>query len=127
MNIMMLLIVGFGMAMAVAGVSIVINPELIFGYLRRNSDSPGVHLLAILVRLVLGVLLVVYAGASRYPLIMEILGWLSLTAAIVLGLIGRRRFIGLMSWALGFTGAMGRVAGLFAVAFGGFLVYAYVY
>ena len=123
---MTLLIIIFGALTLLAGIIIVVNPEVIFGYLRNNLHRPGLHILAVVVRLVLGVLLISQSGVSRFPFVIEIIGWLSVVAAIVLAVIGRRNFNRLMSWALSFAKPLGRIGGLLAAAFGAFLVYAFV-
>lgn len=120
------LIIIFGALTFLAGVVIVINPEVIFGYLRRNLDKPAIHTLAIAVRLILGALLILQSDLSKYPLIIEILGWLSIVAALSLAVMGHQNFIRLMSWALNFLKPFGRVGGVLATAFGGFLVHAFV-
>lgn len=120
------LIIIFGALTFLTGVVIVINPEVIFGYLRRNLDKPAIHILAIAVRLILGALLILQSDLSKYPLIIEILGWLSIVAALSLAVMGHQNFIRLMSWALNFLKPFGRVGGVFATAFGGFLVHAFV-
>ena len=58
------------------------------------------HILAVVIRLVLGGLLIYFAGASKYPLIIEIIGWISIVAAVFFAVIGRNNFKRLMSWAL---------------------------
>jgi uncharacterized membrane protein HdeD (DUF308 family) len=123
---MIILIILFGLLTLLAGVIIVINPEIIFGYLRDNLDRPWLQLVAVAARLVLGILLIYTAGLSRFPLIIELLGWLSIAAAITFALMGRQRFLKLMSWAFSLLKPYGRIGGLFAMAFGGFLVYAYI-
>jgi hypothetical protein len=123
---MTVFIIIFGTLTLLAGIVIVINPEAIFGYLRNNLDKPGLHILAVVVRLVLGALLVYQSDLSKFPLIIEIIGWLSIVAAIVLALMGRRNFNRLMSWALSLVKPVGRVGGVLAAAFGAFLIYAFV-
>ena len=59
----------------------------------------------------------------------EWLGWLLVIAAAVLALIGRNRFMRLMTWAEKFAVRLphlGRIGGVFAALFGVFLVYAYL-
>jgi len=84
------------------------------------------QILAIVVRLVLGVLLIYQSGASKYPLVIEIIGWLSIVAAVFFTVIGRNNFKRLISWALSLAKPFGRVGGVVAVCFGAFLVYAFV-
>lgn len=123
MNYIILL---FGAATLVAGIITAINSETIFGLIRSKSDTLSLHILAVVVRIVLGVSLVYYAPESKYPTAILILGWLSIAAAIVFGVIGRANFISLISWALRFSIPFGRVGGLFAILFGGFLIHAVV-
>ena len=123
---MTILIIIFGALTLLAGVMIIINPENIFGLLSKHSDKLEMQILAIVVRLVLGVLLIYQSGFSKYPLVIEIIGWLSIIAALFFAVIGRNNFKRLISWALSLAKPLGRVGGFVAVCFGAFLVYAFV-
>ena len=123
---MTLLIIIFGALTLLAGIVIVINPEVIFGFLRNNLDKLVLHILAVVIRLVLGALLIYQSNLSKFPFVIEVIGWLSIVAAIFLAVMGRRNFNRLMSWALSLSKPFGRVGGVFAVAFGAFLIYAFV-
>ena len=123
---MSVVIVIFGLLTLLVGMVIIINPEIVFGYLRRHLEKLGLHIIAIVVRLVLGALLIYLAGVSRFPLVIEVLGWLSIIAAITFAIIGRNNFINLISWAMSFQKPYGRVGGFIAVCLGAFLVYAFV-
>jgi len=120
------IIIVFGALTLLAGVIIVINPEVIFGYLRGNLDKIGLHIVAVVVRLVLGALLVSQSDLSRYPLAIDVLGWLSIVAALVLAVMGRCTFKRLMSWAFSLLRPYGRVGGIVAMAFGAFIIHAFV-
>lgn len=123
---MTLLILIFGALTLLAGIVIVINPEVIFGFLRNNLDKLVLHILAVVVRLVIGALLIYQSNISKFPFVIEVIGWLSIVAAIFLAVMGRRNFSRLMSWALSLSKPFGRVGGILAVAFGAFLIYAFV-
>lgn len=123
---MTILIIIFGALTLLAGIVIVINPETIFGFLRKNLDKLELHILAVVVRIVLGVLLIYQSRISKFPLVIEIIGWLSIFAAIFLAVMGRRNFKRLMSWALCLAKPIGRVGGVIAMAFGAFLIYAFI-
>lgn len=120
------LIIIFGALTLLAGIIILIEPEVIFGFLNRHIEQLGLHVLAIVVRLILGALLIVQAEVSRFPLIITILGWLSIVAALTFMMIGRSNFKRLMSFALSMTKRYGRIGGVFAAGFGFFLIYAFV-
>ena len=123
---MTVLIIIFGALTLLAGIVIVIKPKIIFGLLRKKLGNLELHILAVVVRLVLGVLLIYQFNVSKFPFVFEIIGWLSIVAAIFLGVMGRRNFKRLMLWALSFAKTFGRIGGALAAAFGSFLIYAFV-
>ena len=123
---MALLIILFGALTLMAGIVMVIKPDMIFGVLRNHVDKLELQILAVAVRLVLGVLLIVQSHVSKFPLAIEILGWLTIVAAIGLAVIGRHNFRRLMSWALSLTRPYARVGGFVAATFGAFLIYAFL-
>jgi len=116
----------FGAATIVAGIIIVINPESAFGLMRRKLESLILHILAVVVRIILGVALIMCAAESKYPVAILIIGWISIVAASVLGIMGRTNFMRLMSWALSVAPSFGRIGGFLAILFGGFLIHAVV-
>ena len=120
------IIILFATATIFTGIIIVTNPETIFGLLRKKLESLSLHILAVFVRVILGVALIMYATESRYPTAILIIGWISIVAASVLGIIGRTNFKRLMSWALSVAPSFGRIGGLLAILFGGFLIHAVV-
>lgn len=119
-------IILFGFIVLIAGIIIIISPEIFFAYLRKNHDRRELHILAVVLRLVIGAILINQAAESRFPLAIEILGWLSIVAALTFAAIGSHNFLKLMSWVLTLLKPYGRAAGVFAAAFGGFLVYAFI-
>ena len=120
------IIILFATATIVAGIVIVINPETIFGLLRRKLDSLSLHILAVVVRVILGVALLMYATESKYPTAISILGWISIVAASILGIMGRTNFRRLVSWALSLAPSFGRIGGFLAILFGSFLIHAVI-
>ena len=123
---MTLFIIIFGTLTCLAGIVILVNPEIVFGFLRKNSDKIELQILAVAIRLVLGAFLIYQSGASKYPFVIEIIGWLSIVAAVFFAVIGRNNFSKLMAWALSNVKTLGRVGGVIASAFGAFLIHAFV-
>jgi len=123
---MTILIIIFGALTLLAGIIIIINPEKIFGLLNKHTKKLELQVLAVVVRIVLGALLIHQSGVSKYPFAIEIIGWLSIVAAVFLAIIGRNNFKRLMAWALSLAKPLGRVGGAVAVCFGAFLIYAFV-
>ncbi len=65
----------FGAATIIAGIIIVINPESVFGLMRRKLESLGLHILAVVVRIILGVALILYAAESKYHIRQRFQSW----------------------------------------------------
>jgi hypothetical protein len=123
---MTILIIIFGALTLLAGIIIIINPETIFGLFSKHTQKVELQILAVVVRLILGALFIDQADASKYPFVIEIIGWLSIVAAIFFAAIGRNNFNRLLSWALSLAKPVGRVGGVLAVCFGAFLIYAFI-
>lgn len=123
---MTILVSIFASLIMLAGVVLLVNPETIFGFLRNNIDSTAIHVIAVVTRLIVGTLLIAQSSLSRFPVGMEVLGWIFIVAGLSLAVIGRSNFRKLMSWVLTKFKAFGRLAGVIAIAFGGFLVYAFI-
>ena len=123
---MTLFIIIFGTLTCLAGIVIFVNPEIVFAFLRKNYDKIELQILAVAIRLVLGAFLIYQSSVSKYPLVIEIIGWLSIVAAVFFALIGRNNFSKLMAWALSQVKTLSRVGGIIAFVFGAFLIYAFV-
>ena len=117
-------ILAFGLFLIFVGTIILANPNIVYTQLRNHSNSLNLHIAAVVARILLGVVLIRYADESKFPLAFEIIGYVSLIAGITLGGIGRIKFLKLMQWALTLVPKYGRVTGLLAIVFGGFLWYA---
>lgn len=123
---MEILIILFGALIVIAGIGMLLKPDLIFDYLKRESDNYKLHIFAIAIRLIVGCLLIYFAELSQYPIAMEALGWFTVIAAIALILIGHNNFQDLIEWAVTFLRPYQRIAGLLAIFLGGFLIYAFL-
>ena len=123
---MTLFIIIFGTLTCLAGIVILVNPEIVFGFLRKHSDRIELQILAVAIRLVPGVFLIYQSGASKYPFVIEIIGWLSIVAAVFFAVTGRNNYSRLMTWALSQVKILGRVSGVITTAFGAFLIHAFV-
>ena len=123
---MTFLIIIFGALTAIAGIVIMVNPEYIFSLFVKRSEKLSMHILAIIIRIALGLLFIYQAKASKYPNLIEIFGWFSIGAAIVLSAIGRDNFKSLMSWASSLAKPVGRFGGFLALSLGVFIIYAFL-
>lgn len=119
-------IVALGGLVALAGFVMAVRPAPLLEYMQRHGDDPPVYAFAVIVRLLIGASLIVYASQSAFPLTLSILGWLSLAAGIGILAIGRRRLRRLIDRVIRLARPYARLAGVVAIAFGGFLIYAVV-
>ncbi|MDP6437647.1 MAG: hypothetical protein QF790_10170 [Gammaproteobacteria bacterium] len=118
------IVVAFGILILLTGLILLVSPNPVFGLMQRYSDSSGLYLLAIIIRAILGIALINFSEASKFPAILLVLGWLSLAAAVVIGAIGQSKFKQLVIWGLSLVPKFGRIGGLLACLFGGFIIYA---
>ncbi|MDR9365397.1 MAG: hypothetical protein RI575_08670 [Balneolaceae bacterium] len=121
-----LIIIFFGVLIILAGIGILIKTDSIFDYLKRESDNYKLHIFAITLRLILGILLIYYASQSKFPVAIEALGWLAIIAAIALILIGHKNFQKLIDWAVHFIKPFRFAGGILAILLGAFLIYAFL-
>jgi len=122
---MRLVFILFGALLVIAGMLLLIDPEILFGLLEEDSNSSMVYIGAIVIRLLLGVLFIVYARQSKFPGVIKVLGGIAVIAAILLIFIGQEGFQELIAWVLDVFKSFGRMAGLVIIALGGFLMYAF--
>ncbi len=116
----------FGILILFAGLLLVAKPEIVFGFLGNNTANVAIYIFAVAVRLVIGLLLITQSDLSKFPLLIEVLGWIFILAGLGMAAMGRKRFSQLMSWVLTNLKHFGRLAGGLAILFGGFLIYAFL-
>lgn len=122
---MNLIIYLFAFFIVMAGIVLMLRPAVLMDFLESNSDKTWIYASAIAVRALLGWILIQQSTLSRFPLVIEVLGWLMILAALFLLLLGHSRFMSLVRWLTSKLGHLSRLAGVFALVFGAFLVYAF--
>ncbi|MEW6997416.1 hypothetical protein AADZ86_06915 [Colwelliaceae bacterium BS250] len=120
------LIIIFAILMLLAGILLIVNPKIIFKVMLKNADKLWLYVSAVVVRLLLGTLLIYQASVSKFPVTMEVIGWVAIVAALVFAVIGRNKFNRLILWAFSLVKAFGRIAGVLALCFATFLIYSFV-
>lgn len=121
---MTVLIIIFGTLTFLTGIVILINPDLIFGFLQRQVGKVELHVLNVVVRVCFGISLISQASISKFPFVIETIGWVCIAIAVILTLLGREHFNRLISWALSLVETYNRIGGLLIITFGAFLIYA---
>jgi len=123
---MRIFIIGFGIfIIAIAG-AMALRPKRFGDTLLRYVGATWMQVLAAAVRIVGGIVLVLYAGQSRFPLTLQIIGWIAIAAGVIVALMPAEKFTRLINWAFERFSRYTQVAALFAVLFGVFLIYAVI-
>ena len=89
---MRIVIIIFGILLILAGLSLVVDPDIIFNFISTGGDKLWLYIIAIVVRLVLGIFLIISAKASRYPTAIKVFGYIFVLAAAVLIFMGQGSF-----------------------------------
>ncbi len=123
---MIIMIYMFGILLVFAGFLLVLDSDFFFRFLNKNVEKLWIYVLAIIVRIIFGGLLIYSSSYSKFPLVISILGWMIVIAALILLFIGRDNFEKLVLRVISIFKPYGRIGGLFSVGFGSFLVYAFI-
>ena len=111
-----------GVLITVIGLAGLVRPQSLINLI-QHWQSPVRFRIAIIARAVLGVVLLAIAAECRWPTFVQIIGVISILAAVGLLVMGRARLDSLITWWLGRSDLI-RLSALLAVVFGVLLVYA---
>lgn len=114
-----------GIFLLIAGLLLLIYPDLIYSWITKNSGTKLLYISATIGRFGLGMLLLFAAGNSRFPLAIRIFGGLSLIASVVFLLMGHEKFKLFLIDILPLYQSYALVSGLLSLAVGTFLIYAF--
>ena len=112
-----------GVVIALIGVMGLANPRSLNKLVQR-WQSPARFGFAVVIRVVLGVVFLAVAPDCRAPLVVRIVGVISIVAAIAILVLGRVRLDAFIEWWLRCPPALLRLWATVAIAFGALLVYA---
>jgi hypothetical protein len=117
------ILIGLGAFFVLAGVVVMVAPEQITD--AADWGSPRTQVWAGIGRIIIGLLLITAASASRYPRGIKILGALGLIGGTVIFLLPRDTWQGLVDyWLVQNLGAYRFGGGAVAVLLGAFLIHA---
>ena len=123
---MKIFIILLGIFIFIMAGAMTLRPKLFIDTMLRYAETAWMQILAAAVRIAIGVVLVLYAGQTHFPLTLQIIGWIAIAAGVIIALMPAAKFIQLVNWALGRFSRYTRIAALFAVLFGAFLIYAVI-
>lgn len=115
-----------GLLLCMAGLILLVKPEIVFSCIERFAATQGLYATAIILRVFLGLLLVTFADLSRFPLTVTVIGWLAVIVAVIFAWMGHGRFTRMMEKILKTASPFGRAFGGLALVFGLFLLYAFL-
>ena len=122
---MKLIIKLFGVLMCLSGISLLIKPDYIIGWIDQNTENTFLYTSAIVVRLVLGFSFIATARESTFPTVLKFLGYVFIIAAVIIIFMGQLRFQALIISLIPMVKPFAPVSGLLSLVFGGFLIYAF--
>ena len=120
---MKIIIASVGALICLAGLLILLSPAKFRDLFNRFTGQPR-FLFAIIFRIIFGAVLLWDAANLKFSFAMQIIGGISIVAAISLLLMGQERMDRMIDWFMSkFTDELMRVWSVFALAFGAFLIY----
>jgi len=121
---MKLFIILFGVFMVTIAGIMAVSPKFFTDKMLRFAESVWLHVLAAAGRIALGIALILYADQSSFPLTLHIIGWIAIVAGVIIAFVPHAKFTRLIHWAFDLFARYSRIPAMFAVLFGGFLIYA---
>lgn len=121
---MNLFIVLLGILLGLLGAIGLFSPDSLIRVVTRFWMHPRGLFLAMVLRLIFGIIMITAAPQTRAPLTIEIIGVLSIAGAVALPLIGFQRMQRLIGWWTSRSASTLRCWALIALFFGLFLIYA---
>lgn len=112
-----------GVVIALIGLMGLANPRSLIALVQRWR-SPGRFWFAAVIRVVLGVVFLVVAPDCRAPLVVRLVGLVSIVAAVAILISGRVRLDAFLEWWLRRPPKLLRLWAAAAIAFGALLIYA---
>lgn len=117
------IVAAIGLIIALLGVAVLVAPG-VMRELVRKWHGPRAMYVAVGFRLLAGTFFILASEACAWPMAIGTVGVVMLVAGFVGMFIGRARVLAMTAWFLHRSDAMWRVWAPFAIAFGGFIVYA---
>lgn len=123
-TVSLIVVLNMGIAICIFAAWGMYAPQRLMQLVKSVMDKEWIIYVAVIVRLLLGLALIIAAPGSRFPLIFLILGWVAIVAGVTIAFMGRERLRRLANWLFKRFSPLGiRLWLLFAMVFGGFLIY----
>ena len=110
----------------VIGAILLVKPEVMWDFLNKYMKLYGFQLISAVVGVLVGVIVFVSAGSTKFPGLFEVFGLLAGAGGVICIVIPRSDFQTLIAWEIRVLPPYSRAIGLVEGAFGVFLLYAIV-
>ena len=122
---MKLIINLFGILFLILGISLLIKPEIIYGWMEDNMENKSLYISAIIFRLVFGILLIMAAKKSKFPGVIKFIGYMAIIAAASFIFMRYEYFSHIIVSIIPEFRPYAAISGLIGMALGAFLIYAF--
>ncbi len=112
----------FGVLICLAGLVLLIIPVKFRNVMSSWTGQPR-FLFAVIARIIIGAILLLEAPNLKFTFAMQIIGGISILAAVVLLLMGEQRMDRVIDWCMRLSDEIFRGTSIISIAFGAFLVY----
>ena len=121
---MNLVVIAIGLSMIIIAAAMLVRPAQFTDRMQGYAGMTSLYVFELAMRFTLGAVLILIAGDSRFPILLQIIGGTSIAAGAILVVLPRVRFEQLITWLLDRFGNHLRMGSLVPFLFGGFLIYA---
>jgi len=104
----------------------IVFPRRLLKAARSITITTPLRFIAFVVRILLGIIITLVAGSTKFPQTLQIIGILLIVSGVAVLLVGNARIQSLMDWFLRRGLDSIRAGGVAGFIFGGFLIYAAV-
>jgi hypothetical protein len=104
----------------------IILPDMLMRIVRNINITTPLRLLAFVIRVLLGIIFILVAGSTQFPVTLQIVGVVIILTGIIVLFASNARIQSFMDWILGLGTNIVRVGGVAGIIFGGFLIYSLI-
>ena len=115
-----------GLLLGIAGIAVIARPDRISGFADRMLEANAFRAVAILGRIILGIILLLAAPDTRLPTFVTILGFLAIIGGVAVAVMKEAWINDLVGWWANQPATILRAWGAVAAILGGVIFYAAV-
>ena len=117
-------IISLGVLLIIAGIIMMINPDLLLNFVKKYHTSFILQIFASFFRIIIGLVMYLVAPHTRFPLTFEVIGILVVVIGIIIILIPPSKFQLFVDKMIDTFIPYARIVSVVALLFGAWLIYA---